>query len=89
MYPRKNFLPRLRSPIVLQSGRNTPVWQCDYCKGPANWTFIGDDVYYYCQHQCDGFMQVDMFERSEYIDSRVSVSALRRGERASCDDLPF
>jgi len=40
-----------------------PVWRCDECGGPAKWTFLGHDVYYHCEQQCDGFMQMDLFAR--------------------------
>lgn len=33
---------------------------CEDCNGPANWTLIRGQMYYYCVNQCDGFMQMEM-----------------------------
>ena len=57
---------------------------CDFCGGPAVWTFIKEDVYYHCENQCDGFRQIDMFDEGltdgddfVRVDIPVSVSADR------------
>ncbi len=78
------------------------LWRCDHCGGLAKWTFIDGAVYYHCQRECDGFMQLDMFRVLEYIDRVGSVSASEQSrgsgyaeaeeweEAAATDsDLPF
>ena len=70
----------------------TPLWICEFCGGPANWTFIQGEVFFHCQRQCDAFRQKDMFEVeglthvSEYVilDESISVSASER-ERETMD----
>ncbi len=37
-----------------------PLWMCDDCGGPAVWTFMEGHVYYHCERQCDGFMQMEL-----------------------------
>jgi len=50
-----------------------PVWRCEDCGGAAKWTFIDEQVYYHCEDQCDGFMQIEMALDDEskcvYLDS--------------------
>ena len=61
---------------------------CDFCGGPANWTFRGGDLFYYCKRECDGFKQVEMFaDRGltpepgiRRLDTRVSVSGMEGDE---------
>ena len=70
-----------------------PVWICEFCGGPAKWTFYRGEVYYHCESQCDGFSQLDMFDEgltsSDFparFDTSVSVSGLEQGEQG---DLPW
>ena len=64
---------------------------CGYCAGPVKWTVIADSLHYSCQRQCDGFMQMDIFDtlaedpKAGYVDRVGSVSALDEDE----DMLPF
>ncbi len=37
------------------------VYLCEFCLGPAKWTFVGEEVYFHCENQCDGFMQMELF----------------------------
>jgi len=51
----------------------TPVWICDECGGPAKWTFIDEEVYYHCERQCDGFMQLELVGEAGLTDASTSV----------------
>ena len=62
---------------------DVPIWKCDDCGGPAVWTFIRGVVHYHCEHQCDGFMQVELFESPGVRDP------VRGSEPDVPDDLPF
>lgn len=50
------------------------LWVCDFCGGPASWTFFpGDPVpWYKCQRQCDGFMQMELWEPESVDPARGS-----------------
>ena len=57
-----------------------PLWVCEDCGGPANWTFIDGDPYYHCQRGCAGFAQLplDLGDPGAELDRVVSVSAVER-----------
>ena len=40
----------------------TPLWICPDCHGPAVWTLFAGEPYYYCEGECDGFRQLELFE---------------------------
>ena len=59
---------------------------CDHCGGPANWTFMGDILHYFCYAECDGFRQLALGLGDGYLDKSVSVSAVPDAEAALWPD---
>jgi len=43
--------------------------KCDFCGGPAVWCVIGGDLCYHCRHQCDGFMQLELWDEDGVASS--------------------
>ena len=66
----------------------TPIWRCDDCGGAAVWTFIDGVVHYHCEHQCEGFMQRELFETSGVVGSTRGGDALDAGRPTSDIDEP-
>ncbi len=38
--------------------------RCDFCGGPAVWTFVDGLLFFHCEDRCDGFMQLELFEET-------------------------
>jgi len=54
---------------------NPVLWRCDFCDGPANWTFIDEEPYYSCKQRCAGFRQRSLWE--DVSDIRYTDSDMR------------
>jgi len=67
----------------------SPLWKCEECGGPAVWTFIDELVYYHCERQCDGFVQLDLFLTSGVEENKRGEDALDAGRPLPIIDLPF
>jgi len=76
---------RQRSLLGEAHMRDSVLWRCNFCEGPAWWTFINDEPFYSCKARCGGFMQNSLFDTGDimiYKREGVSVSALT-GEQAA------
>ena len=40
---------------------STPLWICEFCKGPAVWTMFDGEPWFHCELECDGFRQLELF----------------------------
>jgi len=50
--------------------REVTLTSCDFCGGPCTWTIKAGEVWFYCDRQCDGFMNLELFEES-WVPSRM------------------
>jgi len=46
---------------------NPILWRCDFCDGPANWTFIREEAWFSCKRRCHGFLQKNLFDNADTI----------------------
>ena len=71
----------------------SPLWICEDCGGPAVWTFIASIPHYHCERQCDGFMQVELFEGDGVVEVTRGDEAQDAGRSTSgvdeLEELPF
>jgi len=65
------------------------LWQCDDCGGPAVWTIIRGEVYYHCEQQCDGFMQMELFEDPKGMPGMTGGGAATTRAPNQDKELPF
>ena len=61
--------------------KSATMVRCDYCYGPAKWTVILGEMYFHCESQCDGFMQMELFGEER-------VSPVVRGDDAATTGVP-
>lgn len=71
-----------------------PGGVCPGCRGPTEWTVIGDDVYWACQADCEWFVtvqsQLELFEDTRVAPPEGGAAGESEGSvPTNCRALPW
>ncbi len=70
--------------------REVTLWLCDDCGGPAVWTFIDGAAHYYCERECGGFRQMELFcDDGVPEDMRGDDTSASGADSSAPEGLPF